>query len=71
VIVLAKENIVSVTQVVHVPESGDPAHARVLCPKCKLVQPLSVINVVTRNAGRIDDVQCEKCWHEWRVEWPD
>jgi hypothetical protein len=61
----------AVAQVVHVPENGDLALARVLCPKCKLMQPLSVINVVTKHAGRIEDVQCEKCWHEWRVEWPD
>jgi ribosomal protein S27AE len=59
---------VTVTQVVHVPKSGDIVQARVLCPKCKLVQPLSVM---TKHDDRNEDVQCEKCWHEWRVEWPD
>jgi len=60
---------VNVTQVIHVPDNGDLALARVLCPKCKLVQPLSVVSV--RYDVCVEDVQCEECGHEWAVEWPD
>lgn len=59
----------NVMQVVHVPVDGDTTKARVICPRCKVVQPLTIVG--ERRDRCCDDVQCQKCGHEWRVEWPD